>query len=68
MKKLLTLLVLCLLPVALSANELPSILSDEDAEIYAQIFSLQSKEKIDAAIKLDKKLTDDLLMNEVLYQ
>lgn len=68
MKKLLTLLVLCLSPIALSASELPSILSDEDAEIYEQIFALQSKEKIDAAIKLDKKLTDDLLMNEVLYQ
>ncbi|MDR1338003.1 MAG: lytic transglycosylase domain-containing protein [Rickettsiales bacterium] len=69
MKKIL--LVVCSLFFVLGAagaSEPPGILSDNDAEIYQQIFSLQSKEKIDAAIKLDKQLTDDLLMNEVLYQ
>lgn len=68
LKKILILLIICLVPVVSSATELPTILSDADAEIYEQIFKLQSKEKIDAAIRLEKKLTDTLLMNEVLYQ
>ncbi len=54
--------------VSVSASELPVILSEEDAGTYAQIFDLQSREKIDAAMKLDKKISDPLLMNEVLYQ
>ena len=68
MKKILSFLIICLFPVALCAADLPSVLSDEDVEVYTQIFTLQSKEKIDAAIRLEKKITDKLLMNEVLYQ
>jgi soluble lytic murein transglycosylase-like protein len=68
MKKLLIILVLFLFPLASGAAEPPRVLLDQDAEIYGQIFSLQSREKIDAAIQLEKKLTDRLLMNEVLYQ
>lgn len=68
MKKIITFLVACFLPIAVYAVDLPEILPVADAEIYMQIFELQSKEKIDAAIKLEKKLTDPLLMNEVLYQ
>ncbi len=56
------------MPVMTFASELPSILTDADASIYAQIFDLQSREKIDAAMRLERQLTDSLLMNEVLYQ
>jgi soluble lytic murein transglycosylase-like protein/anti-sigma28 factor (negative regulator of flagellin synthesis) len=68
MKKLFTLLVFFLVPLTLWAAEPLRILSDEDAEIYGQIFSLQSKEKITAAAKLEKNLTNQLLMSEVLRQ
>ena len=44
------------------------ILSDEDAANYAQIFMLQDKEKIETAKKIEAKLKDKSLMNEVLYQ
>lgn len=56
------------IPVHAIAGDLPSILTDSDAEIYAQIFELQANEKIDKAKALEKNLTDKLLMNEVLYQ
>lgn len=59
---------MCLFPIALIAGELPQILSPEDAEIYQRIFDLQSREKIDAAIKLEKEIENPLLENEVLYQ
>jgi len=44
------------------------VLSDADASLYTQIFILQDNEKIDTAIKLQKQLQDNLLLNEVLYQ
>nr|MBQ0091087.1 hypothetical protein [Candidatus Enterousia merdequi] len=44
------------------------ILSNDDAATYAQIFILQDKEKIETARKLEDKLQDKSLMNEVLYQ
>lgn len=44
------------------------VLDDENASLYSQIFALQDKEKIDAAMRLEKQLSDDLLMGEVLYQ
>ena len=50
------------------ALESADVLSNEDAAIYAQIFMLQDKEKIESAKKLESKLTDKSLMNEVLYQ
>ncbi len=56
------------MPVMAFASDLPSILTDADASIYAQIFDLQSREKIDAAMRLERQLTDSLLMNEVLFQ
>lgn len=56
------------IPVTLRAADLPSILSNQDAEIYTNIFDLQSREKIDAAIKLEKQISDPILMSEVLYQ
>ncbi len=50
------------------ALESVDILSDENAALYAQIFMLQDKEKIESAKKLEVQLTDKSLMNEVLYQ
>ena len=52
----------------LMALESVDILSDENAALYAQIFMLQDKEKIESAKKIEAKLTDKSLMNEVLYQ
>ncbi len=51
-----------------SALESVDVLSDENAALYAQIFILQGKEKIESAKKIEAKLTDKSLMNEVLYQ
>ena len=59
-------LVLC--PLVSMAVESVDIFTDEDAAIYAQIFMLQDKEKIESAKRLEAKLTDKFLMNEVLYQ
>lgn len=58
------------LPIGAIAADLPNIdvLSDADASLYTQIFLLQSEEEISAAQKLEKQLTDPLLMNEVLFQ
>ena len=50
------------------ALESADVLSNEDAALYAQIFMLQDKERIESAKKLESKLTDKSLMNEVLYQ
>lgn len=70
MKKILTFLIAALLPLSLYAAEIPNIdvLTDSDASLYEQIFLLQSEEEISAAQTLEKQLTDDLLMNEVLFQ
>ncbi len=70
MKKIFTFLIAIFLPVAALAGDLPdiNILSDEDAVLYEQIFMLQNAEEISAAQKLEKQLTDPLLLNEVLYQ
>ena len=68
MKKILIFLMVLICPIFAGAVESVDIFSDEDAATYAQIFMLQDKEKIDAAKKLEAKLTDKYLMNEVLYQ
>jgi len=68
MKKLIAFFVACFLPLVSVASESLDILSEEDAAVYQQIFLLQDKEKIDAAQKLENKLLDKSLMNEVLYQ
>ena len=67
-KKLIAFLILVLSPMLSMAIESVDILADDDAALYAQIFMLQDKEKIDAAKKLENKLNDKFLMNEVLYQ
>ena len=67
-KKIVVFLMVIICPIFARAIESVDILSDEDAATYAQIFVLQDKEKIDAAKKLEAKLTDKYLMNEVLYQ
>lgn len=68
MKKILAFLIAVFIPMVALAVEPIDVLSDEDAAIYSQIFILQDKEKIDAAQKLEGKLKDKSLMNEVLYQ
>ena len=68
MKKIIAFLMLVFCPLVSWAVESVDIFNDEDAAIYAQIFILQDREKIDAAKKLENKLTDKFLMNEVLYQ
>ena len=56
------------LPFAAYASRTLDVLSDADASLYTQIFILQSNEKIDTSIKLQKQLEDNLLLNEVLFQ
>ncbi len=68
MKKIFVLFVALLLPTFAFAVDKLDILSDLDADLYTQIFSLQGREKIDAAIKLEPKIQDKLLLNEILYQ
>lgn len=68
MKKFFLILIAIFLPISVYAVDLPNVLTDADASLYSQIFSLQEKEKINEAMKLEKMLTDSLLMNEVLYQ
>lgn len=68
MKKIFAFLMLVLYPLISWGIESVDIFSDEDAAIYAQIFILQDREKIETAKKLETKLTDKFLMNEVLYQ
>ncbi|MBD5400909.1 lytic transglycosylase domain-containing protein [bacterium] len=62
------LLAFIMLPMAAMAVDSLDILDDESASLYKQIFELQDREKIDAAIRLQAQLDDDLLMGEVLYQ
>ncbi len=68
MKKIFLFFVAIFLPLTVLAVDKIDVLSDKDADIYSQIFVLQDKEKIEAAQKLESKLKDKILMNEVLYQ
>ena len=68
MKKILVILIAVFCMRGALARPVIDVLTDSDAEIYQQIFMLQNKEKIDSAKKLEPKLTDKILMNEVLYQ
>ena len=68
MKKFIAFLFAVIMPVAAMAVDSPDVLDDENASLYSQIFMLQAKEKIDSAMRLEKQLTDELLMGEVLYQ
>lgn len=56
------------MPLCALHAEMLDVLDDENASLYQQIFKLQSKEKIDSAMRLEKQITDNLLMGEVLYQ
>ena len=56
-----------ILPLNILAADLPQILTDVDASLYAQVFELQDKEKINTAINVQSQIADPLLMNEVLY-
>ena len=68
MKKIIGLFVAIFLPAFAFASPGLDVLSDADASLYTQIFILQENEQIDTAIKLQKQLQNNLLVNEVLYQ
>ena len=68
MKKIVVILITLFFGFTANARPVIDILTDADVDIYQQIFMLQSKEKIDSAKKLESKLADKILMNEVLYQ
>ncbi len=68
MKKILSIFMAIFFLCPVFALESVDILSEDNAALYAQIFMLQDKEKIDSAKKIEAKLTDKSLMNEVLYQ
>ena len=68
MKKILSFFIAIFFALPVFALESADVLTDENAALYAQIFMLQDKENIEAAKKLESKLTDKSLMNEVLYQ
>ena len=68
MKKFFTIFIGLIFPLNILAADLPQILTDVDASLYAQVFALQDKEKINTAINVQSQIADNLLMNEVLYQ
>ena len=68
MKKILSIFMAIFFLLPAMALESVDVLSEENAALYAQIFMLQDKEKIESAKKVEAKLTDKSLMNEVLYQ
>ena len=68
MKKIFAIFIGLILPLNLLAADLPQILTDVDASLYAQVFALQDKEKINTAINVQSQIADPLLMGEVLYQ
>lgn len=68
MKKIFAVFTGLILPLNLLAADLPQILTDVDASLYAQVFALQDKEKINTAINVQSQIADPLLMSEVLYQ
>ena len=55
-------------PIMAFADMSLNILSQSDAQLYAQIFDYQDQEKIASAQKLQSQITDDVLLNEILYQ
>ena len=68
MKKIILIFIAVFCVRMAAAAPVLDVLTDADVEIYQQIFTLQGKEKIDVAKKLESKLSDKILMNEVLYQ
>ncbi len=68
MKKLILVLIAVLCVRVADARPLIDVLTDGDVDTYQQIFLLQTREKIESAKKLEEKLADKILMNEVLYQ
>jgi soluble lytic murein transglycosylase-like protein len=54
--------------VVARAESLPTILSEPDVENYKQLFDLQDAGKFDAAMKLESKIENKILMGDVLYQ
>jgi soluble lytic murein transglycosylase-like protein len=68
MRKIALFAALALAIFDLRGAELPTILSETDAETYSEIFGLQDKGKFSDAKKLEGKIGNQILMGEVLYQ
>lgn len=68
MKKIFVFIFSVLCAVGAVAKTEIDVLSDSDASLYSQIFTLQDSEKFSAAEKLQRQLSDPILMGEVLYQ
>ncbi len=68
MKKIFVFIFSVLCAVGAGAKTEIDVLSDSDASLYSQIFTLQDSEKFSAAEKLQRQLSDPILMGEVLYQ
>lgn len=68
MKKIIIFVVAFFMPAMVCAAPRIDVLSDADESLYAQIFMLQDSEKFSVAEKLQRQLSDPVLMNEVLYQ
>ncbi len=68
MKKIFIFLLSVLCAAGAFAKTEIDVLSDSDESLYSQIFILQDSEKFAAAEKLQRQVSDPILMNEVLYQ
>ena len=68
MKKILILVLLAFMPMCGFATVHIDVLSDADESLYSQIFTLQDAEKITAAEKLERQISDPILKNEILFQ
>ncbi|MBV1887457.1 MAG: lytic transglycosylase domain-containing protein [Parvibaculaceae bacterium] len=53
---------------SLSTSASPSLLSDQDKVLYRQIFAAQKRGKMSKARKLQKKLSNNVLMGHVLFE
>ena len=55
-------------PSTLNATTSPTLLSDQDKVLYRQIFAAQKRGKMSKAQRLQKKLSNDVLMGHVLFE
>jgi len=68
MRKIIFVIFAVVMPSLVFAVPAIDVLSDADESLYSQIFMLQDSEKFSVAEKLQRQLSDPILMNEVLYQ
>lgn len=68
MKKIVAVIFSCVFMRAAFCAPAIDVLNDADASLYSQIFILNDAEKFSTAEKLQRQISDPILMNEVLYQ